>query len=102
MNSRTPPVPVRTPRRNLVFLGLGVKKREKRPFDGEVVLKSLEGGRDVEKMLFDVVVVTSLDDVLGEYNNRFNKDDLLTGRRARETYLGINDAMVDFVEFGSF
>lgn len=103
MNSRTPPVPVRTPRRNLVFRGLGVKKREKRPFDGEVVVKSLEGGRDFEKMLFDVVdVVTSLDDVLGEYNNRFNKDDLLTGRRARETPLGMNDAMVDFVEFGSF
>merc|ERR1719296_70791 len=49
-------------------------------------------------MLFDVVVVTSL----GEYNNRFNKDDLLTGRRARKTYLGINDAMVDFVEFGTW
>lgn len=98
MNSRTPPVPVRTPRRNLVFLGLGVKKREKRPFDGEEVVKSLEGGRDLEKMLFDVVVVTSL----GEYNNRFNKDDLLTGRRARETPLGINDAMLDFVECGSF
>jgi len=99
MNSRTPPVPVRTPRRNLVFRGLGVKKREKRPFDGEVVLKSLEGGRDFEKMLFDVVVVVTS---LGEYNNRFNKDDLLTGRRARETPLGNNDAMLGFVEFGSF
>jgi len=103
MNSRTPPVPVRTPRRNRVFLGLGVKKREKRPFDGEEVVKSREGGRDFKKMLFVVVaVVSSLDDVLGEYNNRFNKDDLLTGRRAREAYLGINDAMLDFVEFGSF